>query len=127
VSRRALFGRLAAAERVVQISAPAGSGKTVLMRSWISVADALRATAAGSMLVRPHVLATSMRSRMLQMLVRLGQTAQAEEALAGLREDQRDSAEMRIAAAALRLAIGDPQAAVDTLAPSWTARSWGSA
>src|SRR5712691_12606978 len=79
VSRCALFRRLAEAERVVQISAPAGSGKTVLMRSWIaeaglgrhaawvtadsqergprgfwiSVADALRGTAAGSALVRP--------------------------------------------------------------------------
>jgi LuxR family transcriptional regulator, maltose regulon positive regulatory protein len=79
VSRRALFRRLAEAERVVQISAPAGSGKTVLMRSWIAeaglarhaawvpvdsgerdpqafwilVADALRDTAAGSALVRP--------------------------------------------------------------------------
>ncbi len=77
--RCALFGRLAGAERVVQISAPAGSGKTVLMRSWvaeaglvrhaawvpvnsherdprlfwISVADALRGTVAGSALVRP--------------------------------------------------------------------------
>src|SRR5690242_3439920 len=79
VSRCALFKRLAEAERVVQISAPAGSGKTVLMRSWIAeaglarhaawvpvdseerntegfwilVADALRDTAAGSALVRP--------------------------------------------------------------------------
>jgi len=79
VSRCALFGRLTEAERVVQISAPAGSGKTVLMRSWIaeaglarhaawvpldreerdprrfwvSVAGALRGTAAGSALVRP--------------------------------------------------------------------------
>ena len=79
MSRCALFGRLAEAERVVQISASAGSGKTVLMRSWIaeaglarhaawvpvdseerdpqgfwiSVADALRGTAAGSALVRP--------------------------------------------------------------------------
>jgi LuxR family transcriptional regulator, maltose regulon positive regulatory protein len=79
VSRRALFGQLAEAERVVQMSAPAGSGKTVLMRSWIaeaglatraawvpvdseerdpqgfwiSVADALRSTTAGSALVRP--------------------------------------------------------------------------
>jgi LuxR family maltose regulon positive regulatory protein len=79
VSRGALFGRLAEAERVVQVSAPAGSGKTVLLRSWIaeaglatraawvpvdgeerdprqfwiSVADALRGTAAGSALVRP--------------------------------------------------------------------------
>jgi LuxR family maltose regulon positive regulatory protein len=79
VSRGALFRRLADAERVVQISAPPGSGKTVLVRSWIAgaglaeraaqlpvgrderdsrrfwvgVADALRATAAGSALVRP--------------------------------------------------------------------------
>jgi hypothetical protein len=38
VSRSALFGRLAEAERVVLISASAGSGKTVLMRSWIAEA-----------------------------------------------------------------------------------------
>jgi LuxR family transcriptional regulator, maltose regulon positive regulatory protein len=79
VLRSALFRRLAQAERVVQISAPAGSGKTLLIRSWsaeagpagntawvsvdgemrhprrfwIAVADALRGTAAGSALVRP--------------------------------------------------------------------------
>jgi LuxR family maltose regulon positive regulatory protein len=79
VPRRALFGRLTGAERVIQIAAPAGSGKTVLVRSWIaeaglakrvaqlpvgcderdprrfwvSVADALRGTAAGAALVRP--------------------------------------------------------------------------
>ena len=79
MSRGALFQRLADAGRVVQISAPAGSGKTVLMGSWvaaaglaehvawvpvdrpkrdprlfwISVADALRGTVAGSALVRP--------------------------------------------------------------------------
>ena len=79
MSRGALFQRLAEAGRVVQISAPAGSGKTVLMGSWvaaaglaehvawvpvdrpmrdprlfwISVADALRGTVAGSALVRP--------------------------------------------------------------------------
>jgi len=78
VSRCALLRRLAGAERVVEMSAPAGSGKTVLMRSWIagaglarhaawvpadrevrdprrfwiSVADALRGTAAGSALVQ---------------------------------------------------------------------------
>jgi LuxR family transcriptional regulator, maltose regulon positive regulatory protein len=79
VSRRALLWRLDNAERVVRISAPAGSGKTVLVRSWsakaglaqhtawvqvdrqerdpqrfwIAVADALRGAAAGSPLVRP--------------------------------------------------------------------------
>jgi LuxR family transcriptional regulator, maltose regulon positive regulatory protein len=78
VSRRALSTRLAGAARVTLISAPAGSGKTFLLRSWIgetglasraawvpvprqerdpqrfwiSVADALRGTAAGSTLVR---------------------------------------------------------------------------
>ena len=45
VSRCALFGRLAEAERAVQISAPAGSGKTVLMRSWIAESGLARRTA----------------------------------------------------------------------------------
>ena len=78
VPRPALFDRLARAGRVTQLSAPAGSGKTLLVRSWIrqaglaqsaawvsvgreehdpqqfwlSVLDALRATDAGSTLVR---------------------------------------------------------------------------
>ena len=42
MSRCALFGQLAEAERVVQISAPAGSGKTELMRSWIAEAGLAR-------------------------------------------------------------------------------------
>ncbi|MEV6057194.1 LuxR C-terminal-related transcriptional regulator [Streptomyces sp. NPDC052107] len=79
VSRPALFARLGKAARVTTVSAPAGSGKTVVLRSWvretglaeraafvsvqreesdpqrfwIAVCDALRATAAGSDLVRP--------------------------------------------------------------------------
>src|ERR1700733_6169340 len=79
ISRRALFSRLGQAARVTEVSAPAGSGKTLLLRSWIaethpascaawvtvpreerdgqrfwlSVLDALRGTAAGSALVRP--------------------------------------------------------------------------
>jgi LuxR family transcriptional regulator, maltose regulon positive regulatory protein len=78
VSRRGLVGRLAGAGRVAVVSAPAGSGKTVLLRSWIgaaglggraawvpveagerdaqrfwlSVVGALRRTSAGSGLVR---------------------------------------------------------------------------
>jgi LuxR family maltose regulon positive regulatory protein len=78
VSRSGLFRRLAEARRVVQVSAPPGSGKTVLLRSWIaesgragcaawvsvpgeerdpqqlwiSVTGALRATVTGSALVR---------------------------------------------------------------------------
>jgi LuxR family transcriptional regulator, maltose regulon positive regulatory protein len=79
VSRPRLFGRLEAAARVVVVSAPPGSGKTVLLRSWtgqpgvagraawvpagrgerdpqqfwLSVLAALRQTAPGSVLVRP--------------------------------------------------------------------------
>ena len=79
VSRRALFERLGAAGRVTDVSAPPGSGKTLLLQSWIgqaglagraawvavpggerdpqqfwiAVADALRGTAAASALVRP--------------------------------------------------------------------------
>ena len=68
-------------------------------------------------LVRPHTCVTSMRSRMLQTLVRLGQTEHAEQALTELGEDERASAEMRTAVAALRLASDDPQAAADALAP----------
>jgi len=78
VSRRELFERLAGAARVTKVSAPAGSGKTFLLRSWIrdarmtdktawvaiprggldpqglwlTVLDALRGTVIGSPLVR---------------------------------------------------------------------------
>jgi LuxR family maltose regulon positive regulatory protein len=79
ISRPGLFGLLAQAGRVTVVSAPAGSGKTLLLRSWVgerdlaeraawvpvqgeerdpqrfwlSVLGALRDTAAGSKLVRP--------------------------------------------------------------------------
>src|SRR5437016_5688180 len=79
VSRPGLFARLGASARVTVVSAPPGSGKTVLLRSWIreagleesaawvsvgpgerdpqqfwlSVLGALRRTSAGSGLVRP--------------------------------------------------------------------------
>ena len=79
VSRPRLFGRLAAPARVTVVSGPPGSGKTVLLRSWIgqaglagraawvpvgrgeadpqqfwlSVLGALRQTGPGSVLVEP--------------------------------------------------------------------------
>jgi LuxR family transcriptional regulator, maltose regulon positive regulatory protein len=79
VRRPGLLARLDGAGRVIEVSAPPGSGKTVLLRSWIgeggladraawvpvrrgerdpqrfwiSVADALRGTMPGSALVRP--------------------------------------------------------------------------
>ena len=38
MARPALFGRLGGPARVTVVSAPAGSGKTVLLRSWIAEA-----------------------------------------------------------------------------------------
>jgi LuxR family maltose regulon positive regulatory protein len=74
-------------------------------------AERLAATLAGP------TFATWMRSRTLHTLVRLGQTRSAEQALDELGEDERASAEMRTAEAALRLATGDPQRAAAALAP----------
>jgi LuxR family transcriptional regulator, maltose regulon positive regulatory protein len=68
-------------------------------------------------LVGPHTFVTWMRSRKLHTLVRLGQAGRVEQALAALSEDERASADMRTAEAALRLATGDPQRAAAALAP----------
>jgi len=45
VSRPRLVGRLGASARVTLVSAPPGSGKTVLLRSWISQAGAANCAA----------------------------------------------------------------------------------
>jgi LuxR family transcriptional regulator, maltose regulon positive regulatory protein len=68
-------------------------------------------------LVGPHTFVTWMRSRKLHTLVRLGQTGPVEQALAELGQDERASAEMRTAEAALRLATGDPRGAAAALVP----------
>jgi LuxR family transcriptional regulator, maltose regulon positive regulatory protein len=69
------------------------------------------------LLVTEHTLARRLRSHVLQTLVRLGQTEQVERALTELDGQERDSAEMRNAIAALRLAQDDPEAATAALAP----------
>ena len=50
-------------------------------------------------------------------LTRLGDTEHAEQALAGLEEQERERGDVRVAMAALRLAQDDPQAAAAALAP----------
>jgi LuxR family transcriptional regulator, maltose regulon positive regulatory protein len=54
----------------------------------------------------------------VRTLVRLGETERAEQAIAGLGDQDRDSGEMRISLAALRLAQGEPSAAIAALAPT---------
>ena len=53
----------------------------------------------------------------MHALVRLGETERAEQILAGLSANGRDRGEVRIAAAVLRLAQDDPDAATMALAP----------
>jgi LuxR family transcriptional regulator, maltose regulon positive regulatory protein len=88
VVRRELFERLNRAGRVTEVWGPAGSGKSVLLRSWIdeedmaehaaqlsvqedldpqqfwtSVVDALRGTVAGSAIIRPLTAAPGLGGR----------------------------------------------------------------
>src|SRR5579871_4510312 len=100
VARRELFERLDRAGRVTEVSGPAGSGKSVLLRSWIdesalaehaaqvsvqeedrdplrfwiSVASALRDTTPGSALIRPLTAAPELDgwSAVEQLLAGLG-------------------------------------------------------
>jgi LuxR family transcriptional regulator, maltose regulon positive regulatory protein len=84
-------------------------------------ADALAAFQAaerlGERLTAPHMLLTPARSWLVYTLVRLGEVERAEQALAGLGERDRGHGEMRIAAAVLRLAQGEPQDAIAVIAP----------
>jgi len=84
-------------------------------------AAALAAFEAGEALARrlagPHYFAARIRALLVHSLVRLGQAERAGQFLAGLGERDRERGEIRVAAARLRLAQGDPQAALAALAP----------
>jgi LuxR family transcriptional regulator, maltose regulon positive regulatory protein len=69
------------------------------------------------LLVTPHMFATRVHAHLLQALVRLGQTGRAEQALAKMGQGERDSGDMPVVLAVLRLAQHDPQAAAAALAP----------
>jgi LuxR family transcriptional regulator, maltose regulon positive regulatory protein len=84
-------------------------------------AAALAALEAGELLAPQlagqHYLVARTRAMLVHSLVRLGQAERAEQFLAALGEQDRARGEIRIATAALRLAQGDPQAALAALAP----------
>jgi len=75
------------------------------------------AEALASRLVVPHYLITPARGLLLQALVRLGETEQAERALAELDKQDREHSEMRVATAVLRLAQGNPGGAIAATGP----------
>ena len=84
-------------------------------------ADALAAFLAAmplaDLLATPDPLVARMRARILQALIRLGDTARADSIVARLDARDRDTPEIRIAAAALRLTQDDPEAATAALTP----------
>jgi LuxR family maltose regulon positive regulatory protein len=84
-------------------------------------ADALAAFQAAEQftgrLAAPNPLVTAVRAMLAQILVRLGETEHAEQAIAGLGEQDRERGEIRISTAMLRLAQDDPHAAMAALVP----------
>jgi len=85
------------------------------------------------LLATPHPLAARMRARMLHAQVRLGDIAGADAAMAAMDHHDRESPEMRIVLAELRLAQDNPQAATAALAPvlgdtadapGWVVQAW---
>src|SRR5215813_4006867 len=84
-------------------------------------ADALAAFQAADRLAgrlaEPSVMVLPNRSFLVQTLVRLGETDRAEQALAALADQDRGGGAMRTGLAVLRLAQGNPRAAIAALAP----------
>jgi LuxR family maltose regulon positive regulatory protein len=67
--------------------------------------------------VTTHTLKTHVRGLRLQTLIRLGDTETVEKTLAGIDEQKRLRGDNQTVLAHLRLALGDPQAALVALAP----------
>jgi len=82
-----------------------------------ALAEFRAAETVGPSLAREHVLPVEVRGWILHTQGLLGETAAVRATLAALDAGERDGAGMRIAAAALALAEGRPQDAVDVLAP----------
>ncbi len=64
-----------------------------------------------------HAFAVAVRARLLQTYARMGEVGAARAALAASCEQDHDVALMRVAAAAIDLAEGRPEHAIDVLAP----------
>jgi LuxR family maltose regulon positive regulatory protein len=69
------------------------------------------------LLVMPHMHATRQQAVNLEIQVGLGETDRVERALAEMDQELRETTEMRVVLATLRLAHDEPEAAVEALAP----------
>ena len=119
--------RLERAEHVLQ---PGGEPGTELIvrhvRGLMCLADhrfepALSAFRAAdrmqALLTGEHALTSELRARVLQTQIAMGETTAVRAALAAVGDEERQRTELRIATAAMHLADGDPEHAVDVLAP----------
>jgi LuxR family maltose regulon positive regulatory protein len=70
-----------------------------------------------ALLADEHAFAVAGRARLIQAQARMGELAPARAALAGLGERERGAPEMRLAAAVVDLADGEPEQAIDAVAP----------
>ena len=82
-----------------------------------ALGELARAQRLERLLAGRHVVLVDVRSRALQVGVRMGDTGPVRDALADSSPERRHSAGMRIALGALELAEGDPERAVQALAP----------
>jgi LuxR family transcriptional regulator, maltose regulon positive regulatory protein len=115
------------AERTIRTEADPGAGMGVFyLRGLVDLvrgqdADALAASLAAERLAgrlaAPHPLTKPVRLLLMRALVRLGQTENAEQAIARLGVHERGQGEARIVTAVLRLAQKDPHATLAALAP----------
>src|SRR5215813_1527408 len=115
------------AERTVRAEAEPAVGLAIHhVRGWFELArgrdaDALAAFQAADRLAgrlaKPNLMVLPNRAFLLQTLVRLGETQRAEQALAALADQDRDSGVMRISLATLRLAQDNTHEALAALAP----------
>ena len=115
------------AERTLTAEAQPATGHVIrYLRGLLELArgrdaDALAAFRGAEPLARrlaaPHYTVPRARALLVHVLVRLGDTEGAEQALAELGSQDREHGETRIATAVLRLAQDDPHAAVAALMP----------
>jgi LuxR family transcriptional regulator, maltose regulon positive regulatory protein len=82
-----------------------------------ALADYRTAERLARQLASPHALLMRVRGQLLHALVRLGETEQAEQAIAAMDAHERENGAVRTALAELRLAQDDPEAATTALAP----------
>jgi len=109
----------AAAQPTVALTMYAG-------RAWLELARGRYAEAVAAyreaermqgLLVIPHLHATRQQAVYLEILVRVGETERVERALAEMDQAVRETTEMRVVLASLKLAQDDPEAAVGVLTP----------